>query len=135
MAKQTYIDSPYKTFPAAVPANLVGLEGYAVELIPGTNTIQLYTATAGRPLLGFLYERLEGDVNWVVRLPGKGGTLRAVCADGTIGQAPCWVKAVAGGGVSAAGIGANAVGFKISPAGPDAAGDVIEIMDELTVAY
>lgn len=135
MAKQSYVDSPYKSFPAAVPANLVGMEGYAVEMIPGTNTIQLYTATAGRPLLGFLFERLEGDVNWAVRLPGKGGTVRVVCADNSIGQAPCWVKAVNGGGVAACGIGVAAVGYKISPVGADAAGDVIEIMDELTVAY
>ena len=50
--KITSNDSPYQSFPAAVPANLVGMEGYAVELIPGTNTIQLYTATGGVPLLG-----------------------------------------------------------------------------------
>jgi len=135
MAKQTYVDSPYKSFPAAVPANLVGLEGYAVEMVPGTNTIQLYTATAGRPLLGFLFERLEGDVNWAVRLIGKGGTLRAVAGDGTIGQAPCWVKAVNGGTLSLATAGQNAVGFKISPVGADAAGDIIEIVDEPAVAY
>lgn len=135
MAKQTFVDSPYKSFPAAVPANLVGMEGYAVEMIPGTNTIQLYTATAGRPLLGFLFERLEGDVNWAVRLPGKGGTLRCVAGDGSIGQAPCWVKAVAGGTVAACPNGQNAVGFKISPLVADAAGDIIEIVDELAVAY
>jgi hypothetical protein len=135
MAKQTFVDSPYKSFPAAVPTALVGLEGYAVELVPGTNTIQLYTATAGRPLLGWLFERLEGDVNWVVRLPGKGGTVRCIAGDGTITQAPCWVKAVAGGTMSLATAGQNAVGFKISPLVADAAGDVIEIVDELVVAY
>ena len=135
MAKQTYVDSPYKSFAAAVPANLVGLEGYAVELVPGTQTIQLYTATGGRPLLGWLFERLEGDVTWNVRLAGKGGTVRAIAGDGTIGQAPCWVKAVAGGTMSAAGNGQNAHGIKHSPAVADAQGDVIEIQDIFAVAY
>jgi len=135
MAKQTYVDSPYKSFPAAVPANLVGLEGYAVEIVPGTNTIQLYTATANRPLLGWLFERLEGDVTWNVRLAGKGGTVRAIAGDGSIGQAPCWVKAQAGGTMVACGNGGNANGIKHSPAGADAANDVIEIQDVFAVAY
>lgn len=129
MAKQTYVDSPYKAFPAAVPANLVGMEGYAVELVPGTNTIQLYTATAGRPLLGWLFERLEGDVNWNVRLCGKGGTVRAIAGDGSIGQAPAYVKAQNGGTMVAANSGDLAHGFKHSPSVADVANDVIEIQD------
>lgn len=129
MAKQVYSDSPYKSFPAAVPANLVGMEGYAVELVPGTNTIQLYTATAGRPLLGWLFERLEGDVTWNVRLIGKGGTVRAIAGDGSIGQAPCYVKAQNGGTMVAAVSGNLAHGTKVSPAVADAANDVIEIAD------
>ena len=135
MAKQTYVDSPYKSFPAAVPANLVGLEGYAVEIVPGTNTIQLYTATAGRPLLGWLFERLEGDTAWNVRLAGKGGTVRAIAGDGSIGQAPCWVKAQAGGTMIACNNGGNAHGIKHSPLVADAANDVIEIQDVFAVAY
>ena len=129
MAKQTYNDSPYQTFAAAVPANLVGLEGYAVELVPGTNTIQLYTATAGRPLLGWLFERLEGDINWNVRLAGKGGTVRAVAGDGSIGTAPAYVKAQNGGTMIAAVSGNLAHGIKLSPVVADAANDVIEIQD------
>jgi hypothetical protein len=129
MAKQTYNDSPYQSFPANVPADLVGKEGYAVELVPGTNNIQLYTATAGRPLLGFLFERLEGDTNWNVRIAGKGGTVRCVAGDGSIGQAPAYVKAQAGGTMIAAASGNLAHGIKISPAVADAAGDVMEIQD------
>lgn len=129
MAKQTYNDSAYKSFPAAVPANLVGLEGYAVEIVPGTNTIQLYTATGGRPLLGWLFERLEGDVNWNVRLAGKGGTVRAIAGDGSIGQAPCYVKAQAGGTMVAAVSTNLAHGIKHSPSVADVANDVIEIQD------
>ena len=127
--KQTFSDSPYASFPAAVPANLVGLEGYAVELVPGTTTIQLYTATAGRPLLGWLFERLEGDVTWNVHLIGKGGTVRAVAGDGSIGQAPCYVKAQNGGTMVLANSGDLAHGYKINPSVADAQGDVIEIND------
>jgi hypothetical protein len=129
MAKQTYNDSPYQSFAAAVAANLVGMEGYAVELVPGTQTIQLYTATAGRPLLGWLFERLEGDVNWNVRLAGKGGTVRCIAGDGSIGQNPCYVKAQNGGTMIAAVSGNLAHGSKISPSVADAANDVMEIQD------
>jgi hypothetical protein len=129
MPKQTYNDSPYQTFPADVPANLVGLDGYAVEMVPGKNTIQLYTATAGRPLLGWLFEKLEGDTNWNVRLIGKGGTVRCIAGDGSIPQAPCYVKAQNGGTMVLANSGDQAHGMKISPVVADAANDVIEIND------
>lgn len=129
MPKQTFSDTPYASFLAAVPANLVGLEGYAVEQVPGTQTIQLYTATAGRPLLGFLFERLEGDTAWNVRLAGKGGTVRAVAGDGSIAQAPCYVKAQNGGTMILANSGDLAHGIKISPSVADAQGDIIEIND------
>jgi len=134
MAKQTFVDGPYKSFPAAVPANLVGMESYAVEMVPGTNTIQLYTGTAMRPPLGWLFERLEGDLNWSVRLIGKGGTVRAIAADGTIGQAPAAVQIAAGGGMTLCNSGGNAHGTKISPLTSDVAGDVIEIVDGFFVA-
>ena len=129
MARQTYNDSPYQSFPANVAADLLGKDGYAVELVPGSNNIQLYTATAGRPLLGWLFEKLEGDINWNVRLAGKGGTVRCVAGDGSIGQAPCFVKAQAGGTMIAGTSGAVAHGVKISPVVADAANDVIEIND------
>jgi hypothetical protein len=132
--RTTYNDSPYQSFPAAVPANLVGMEGYAVEQVPGTNTIQLYTATAGRQLLGWLFERLEGDINWNVRLAGKGGTVRCIAGDGSIGQAPAAVKAQAGGTMIACASAGNAHGLKISPLVADAANDVIEIVDNFFVA-
>lgn len=129
MAKTTYHDSPYKSFAAAVPANLVGQEGMMVELVPGTQTIQLYTATGGRPPLGWLFQRLEGDTAWNVRLIGKGGTVRAIAGDGSITQAPCYVKAVNGGTMALATSGNLAHGFKISPSVADAANDIIEVVD------
>ena len=129
MAKQTYNDSPYQTFTANVPADLIGKESYAVELVPGTNNIQLFTATAGRPLLGWLFARLEGDVNWNVRLAGKGGTVRCIAGDGSIGQAPCYVKAQNGGTMVAAVSTNLAHGVKISPVVANAANDVMEIQD------
>lgn len=129
MAKQTFTDSPYASYAAAVPANLIGMEGYAVELVPGTNTIQLYTATAGRPLLGWLFERLEGDTAWNVRLAGKGGTVRAVAGDGSITQAPCYVKAQNGGTMVLATSGNLAHGIKLNPTVADAQGDIIEVQD------
>ena len=131
--KITSNDSPYQSFPAAVPANLVGMEGYAVELIPGTNTIQLYTATGGVPLLGWLYERLEGDVNWNVRLCGKGGTVRAIAGAGGLAQSPAYVKAAAGGLMVTANSADKAHGVKITPVGADVQGDVIEIIDAFLV--
>jgi hypothetical protein len=109
------------------------MEGYAVELVPGTTTIQLYTATAGRPLLGWLLERLEGDVTWTVRLAGKGGTVRAIAGDGSITQAPCYVKAQNGGTMVLATSGNQAHGIKINPPVADAQGDVIEINDNFIV--
>ena len=130
--KITYNDSPYQTFVAAVPANLVGMEGYACELIPGTDTIQLYSATAGVPLLGWLFERLEGDVNWNVRLCGKGGTVRAV-AGGALAQCPAYVKAAAGGQMVTANSADKAHGVKLNPVGASAQGDVIEIQDAFLV--
>ena len=52
MPKQTYNDRGYASFKEAVAGALVGKEGFIVELAPGATTIQLYTATAGRRLLG-----------------------------------------------------------------------------------
>jgi len=129
MSRQTYNDSPYQSCAAAAPANLVGKEGYAVEQVAGTNTIQLYTVG---PLLGWLFERLEGDTTWNVRLAGKGGTVRAV-AGGAIAQAPAYVKVQNGGTMITANSGDKAHGVKINPPGVDAQNDIIEIVDGFQV--
>lgn len=123
--KISYSDTAYKSFTAAVPANLVGQENSVVELVAGTNTIQLYTAT-GAPPLGFLFQRLEGDTAWNVRLIGKGGTVRAK-AGATI-AANAYVKAAAGGTVITADSGDKAIGMLIGGVAA-ATGDVVEVLD------
>ena len=128
--KITYNDSPYQSWAAAVPANLVGKEGYAVELVPGTRTIQLYTGA--NPLLGWLVERLEGDTAWNVRLAGKGGTVRCI-AGGAIGQAPAYVKAAAGGLMVAANSADKAHGIKLDDVAASALNDFIEVQDVFLV--
>lgn len=124
MSYETYTDGPYRTYIAAVPANLIGKEGYVVEQIAATETIQLFTS--GIPL-GVLQQRLEGDDAWSVRLFGKGGTLKVV-AGGAI-NTPAYVKPASGGKVVAASSGNLAVGVKTLPSAAAADGDVIEIVD------
>jgi len=128
MAKITYTDTPYKPFQADVPDNLVGKEGYAVEIVGGgNNNIQLYNA--GIPI-GVLFQRLEGSAGWNVRLFGKGGTLRAI-AGGAI-NAPAYVKVQAGGKMIAANSADKCQGVAIYP-DVMAANDVIEVIDNLQV--
>ena len=124
MSYETYTDGPYRTYLAAVAANLIGKEGYAVEQVAGTETIQLYTTG---PLLGFLQERLEGDDAWSVRLAGKGGTVKCV-AGGAI-NTPGYVKPASGGKVVAAASTNLACGLKTLPTAASVDGDVIEIVD------
>jgi len=124
MAKVTYQDRPYRSFVAAVPANLVGQEGMLVELIPGTNTIQLYNA--GIPL-GVLLDRLEGSTAWNVRLIGGGGTLRGI-AGGAINP-PAYVKASAGGTMVAGNSADKCLGIAIFPYQINQ-GDIIEVVDD-----
>lgn len=123
MAKQTYVDTAYRSFEADVPANLVGMEGYVVEIVAGKSTIQLYQA--GIPI-GVLLQRLEGSNAWNVHLFGKGGTCRAV-AGGAI-NAPAFVKAAAGGKMVAAASADKCQGIAILPL-IAAANDVIEVID------
>ena len=123
MAKQTYVDTPYRSFEANVAADLVGKEGYVVEIVAGSNKIQLYQA--GIPI-GVLQQRLEGSSAWNVRMFGKGGTLRAV-AGGAI-NAPAYVKAAAGGQMVAAAQNDKCHGVAISPL-VCAQNDIIEVID------
>ena len=122
MARQTYVDGPYREFQENVDQALVGKEGYVVEIIAG-NKIQLYAA--GIPI-GVIMQRLEGSNAYSVRLFGKGGTLRAI-AGGAL-NSPAYVKAANGGKMVAANSGDKCHGVCISPA-VAAANDVIEVID------
>lgn len=126
MGHETFVDSPYRAYKAAVAAALIGKENYVVEQAAAAETIQLFTS--GIPL-GVLRERLEGSDHWNVRLLGKGGTVKVI-ASGAI-NTPAYVKAESGGKVIAASSTNLAIGVKTSPAAAAAAGDVIEIVDRV----
>lgn len=128
MPYETYTDSPYRAYRAAVAADLIGKEGYAVEQVAGAETIQLYTNGI---CIGFLKERLEGSDHWNVALIGKGGTTKVVAGDAI--ASPGYVK-VANGGKVVAAAAALAVGIKTSPVGNSADGDVIEIISGYVTA-
>src|SRR5271165_5267339 len=132
MAKAMFNDRAYASFAAAVPANLVGKEGYVVELVPGTRTIQLYTATATRPPLGVLFERLEGDSIWSVRLIGRASTVRVV-AGGNI-PANGQVQAAAGGTVTSCATNGPAIGVSVDGLA-HVANDIFEIADSFFIGY
>jgi hypothetical protein len=123
MAKITYVNTAYRSFEANVPDDLVGKEGYVVEVVAGSTKIQIYQA--GIPI-GVLQERLEGSAAWNVRMFGKGGTLRGV-SGGAI-NAPAYVKPAAGGTMTAAGSADKCCGVALLPL-VAAAGDVIEVID------
>ncbi len=123
--QQSFTDSPYKQYTAAVPADLVGKEGHIVEQVAGAKTIQLYTNGLA---IGVLQQELEsGSGRWTVRLLGKGGTVK-VKAGGVIAT-PAQVKAANGGKVVDGGGAGRAIGVKTSPETNSADGDVIEIID------
>ena len=132
MAKQTYNDRAYASFKENVAGALVGKEGYIVELAPGTGNIQLYTATAGRPPLGVIFERLEGDNNYSVRLFGCAGSVRCI-ASGNI-PANGQVQAVNGGTVQTVATGNAAIGFLMDGVA-HVANDVVEVRDCQQLAY
>ena len=131
MAKANYNDRAYASFVADVPANLLGKEGYVVELVPAKKTIRLYTATAGIPPLGILFQRLEGSNAWSVRMIGRAATVRVV-AGGNI-AANAQVKASNGGTVIAANQGDAAIGFAVDGIA-HVANDIFEIADDLFTA-
>lgn len=123
---ETFTDGPYRTYKAAVAADLIGKENLVVEQVAGAETIQLFTN--GIPL-GTLFQRLEGSDQWTVRLLGKGGTLKAI-AGGAI-NSPAYVKPANGGKVVAAAQADLAIGIKTSPVAAAAANDVIEVVDRV----
>jgi hypothetical protein len=125
---QVYSDSPYKTFTAEVPADLVGKEGYLVQLVATKNTIELFN---GGLAIGVLQQRLQGSSDWTVRLLGKGGTVKVV-QDGAIAVGGR-VKAANGGKVTPLGASGRSLGIKLSPAANGANNDVIELIDVVEV--
>lgn len=125
-------DRAYQSYLAAVPANLVGKEGYLVELVPGTRNIQLYTATGGRPPIGVLFERLEGDTSWNVRMIGRAASVRMV-ASGNI-AANAQVKAANGGTIVQANSADNGIGVSVDGLA-HVAGDILEVADSYMTAY
>jgi len=126
MSKEIFVLGPYAPFEAAVPADLIGKEGYYVELVAGTRTIQL--ATTG-VVIGVLDERLEGETSWNVRLLGCGGTYNVIAGGAIAHQAD--VKAASGGkAVDQAGSG-RALGYLISPVAGAVTNDVCEVLDVL----
>jgi hypothetical protein len=132
MAKASYNDRAYQSFTANVPADLVGKEGYVVELVAAKRTIQLYTATSGVPPLGVLCNRLEGDTAWNVRLLGRAASVRMV-AGGSI-AANAQVKAANGGTIVSASGGDKAIGVSIDGTA-HVSGDVLEVADSYFTAY
>jgi hypothetical protein len=123
---QTYTDGAYKAFTANVPADLIGKEGYLVQLRTD-GEIELYTNGA---LIGVLFQRLEGGEEWAVRLLGKGGTVKVV-AGGVI-AATARVKAASGGKVVTIGTGGRSIGRYLGTSN-SADNDVIEILDVLEI--
>lgn len=86
MSKQYITEFPKDSFPANVTANLVGMEGYPVEMVDAdTRKIQLL---ASGIYLGVLFERLEGSAAWLVHTRGP---VRKAVAGGAI-NAPAYVK-------------------------------------------
>src|SRR5579884_3366689 len=108
MAKATFNDRAYGSFKENVAGALVGKESYLVEFAPGTRNIQLYTATAGRPPIGVIFERLEGSSYYSIRMLGRAASCRMI-ASGNI-AANAQVKGANGGTIVQANTGDNCVG-------------------------
>lgn len=132
MSKALYNDRAYESFLAAVPANLVGKAGYLVEFAPGTRTIQLYTATAARPPIGVLFQNLEGDTYWNVRMIGRAASVRMI-ASGNI-AANAQVKGANGGTIVQANTGDNCIGVSVDGAA-HVANDIMEVADSYFVGF
>lgn len=121
---QVETHSPFVPLEAVTPADLVGKEGYLVEL---TNARKIQLLTANGVAIGVLDQKLEGDdTTWNVRLLGKGGTVKVKAGGVIAGGAR--VKGTNGGKVVTNGGYGRCVGTKLT-AGNSADNDVIEIDD------
>jgi hypothetical protein len=96
----TITEFPKDSFQAAVPANLIGKEGFPVEIVAigqSATTIQLLNAGI---YVGVLFERLEGSGAWLVHT--RGPIRKAVAAQAmNVANGPIYVKMTAAGLVPA----------------------------------
>lgn len=120
MSKQYITEFPKDSFPANVAADLVGKEGYPVELVDAdTRKIQIL---ASGIYIGVLFERLEGSSAWLVHT--RGPVRKAVAASGI--NAPAYVK-MTSTGLAAASSADKAHGIAIGPK-TIAAGDMVSFI-------
>jgi hypothetical protein len=126
MGQESYTDGKYKAFEASVPANLNGKEFYYVEMIGGTNKIQLQTNGVA---VGVIYNQLEQSNFFNIRLLGCGGTYK-VKTSGAIAHL-AYVKGANGGTAVTQGGTGRITGLLISPAAGAASGDIVEVQDVL----
>lgn len=98
------------TVTAAVPDDLANKEGYVVEQVAATDTVQLYTNGVPYAVLG---ERIQGGSQWKAYLIGGGGI--APCVAGGAINSPAYVKVQNGGKVVAAASTNLCVGTKRLP--------------------
>jgi len=126
MPSQNYItEFPKDSFQAAVPANLVGKNGYPVEILSigqSATTIQLLNAGI---YIGTLYENLEGSVSWLVHTRGPVRKAVAAQAMNVTNAPPIYVKMTAAGLVPA-NSGDKACGLLLATA--QAAGSIVSFM-------
>ena len=125
MSLRYFTEFPKESFQAAVPANLVGKEGWPVEILNlGQSAITIQILNAGI-YIGVLRERLEGSVSWLVDTRGpirKGVAAQAMpLANGL----PIYVKQSATGLVPA-NSGDKVCGLLLTPA--SAAGSICSFM-------
>jgi hypothetical protein len=125
---ESFVDGAYRTFTEETPGQLTGKEGYALELSANAN-VQLWT---NGKQIGWMHTKLQGSNDVVVRLCGKGGTVKVV-AGGAVALKDN-VKPANGGKMVVAATGNRSTGIKISPAAASADGDLMEILDVVETA-
>jgi len=92
MALRSYTEFPKESFTAAVPANLVGKNGYPVEIVSigqSATTIQILNAGI---YVGVLAENLEGSAAWLVHTRGPIRKGVAAQAMNVTNSTPIYVK-------------------------------------------
>ena len=125
MALRSYTEFPKESFTAAVPANLVGKNGYPVEILAigsQATTIQLLNAGI---YIGVLHENLEGSAAWLVHTRGPIRKGVAAQAMNVAGGAPIYVKQ-SGNGLVPANSGDKVCGLLLDSA--SGAGSLVPFM-------
>ena len=122
---RTYTEFPKESFTAAVPANLVGKNGYPVEILAiGSSTTTIQILNAGI-YIGVLFENLEGSNAWLVHTRGPIRKGVAAQAMNVTGGAPIYVKQ-SGTGLVPANSGDKACGLLMDSA--SGAGSLVPFM-------